>query len=52
MLSSVAGGSGDDAAAVFDADTGAGSDTAGGAWLTGFFFNVVFFSGIVTYGKW
>ena len=52
MLSSVAGGGGDDVAAIFDADTGAGSDTAGGAWLTGFFFNVVFFSGIVMYGEW
>ena len=52
MLSSVLGGSGDDAAAIFDADTGAGSDTVGSTWLTGFFFNVVFFSGIVTYGKW
>ena len=51
MLSSVAGGGGDDAAAIFDADTGAGSNTVGGAWLTGFFFNVVFFSGIVTYGE-
>ena len=29
MLSFVAGGSGDDAAAVFDAKTGAGGDTAG-----------------------
>ena len=52
MLSSVAGGGGNDAAAVFDADTGAGGNAAGGAWLTGFFFNVVFFSSIVTYGKW
>ena len=51
MLSSVVGGGGDDVAAVFNADTGAGGDTAGGAWLTGFF-NIVFFSGIVTYGEW
>ena len=49
MLSSVAGGGGDDAAAVFDVDTGTGGDTAGGAWLTGFFFDVVFFSSMVTY---
>ena len=51
MLSSVAGGGGDDVAAIFNAETGVGGDTAGGAWLTGFFFNVVFFSGIVTYGE-
>ena len=51
MLSSVAGGGGDDVAAVFNADAGAGGNTVGGAWLTGFFFNVGFFSGIVTYGK-
>ena len=31
MLSSVVGGSGNDAAAVFNVDTGTGSDTAGGA---------------------
>ena len=49
MLSSVAGGGGDDVAAVFNADTGAGGDTAGGAWLTGFFFDMVFFSGMVMY---
>ena len=47
MLSSVAGGSGDDAAAIFDVDTSAGSNTVGGAWLTGFFFEAVFFSGMV-----
>ena len=47
MLSSVAGGGGNDAAAVFDADTGIGSNTAGGAWLTGFFFEAVFFSSMV-----
>ena len=52
MLSFVAGGGGDDVAAIFDAETGAGGDTVGGAWLTGFFFNVVFFSGIVMYGEW
>ena len=52
MLSFVAGGVGDDVAAVFNAETGAGGDTAGGAWLTGFFFNVVFFSSIVMYGEW
>ena len=52
MLSFVAGGGGDDAAAIFDAETGADGDTVGGAWLTGFFFNVVFFSGIVMYGEW
>ena len=40
MLSSVEGGGGDDAAAVFNVDTGAGGDTVGSAWLTGFFFNV------------
>ena len=51
MLSSVVGGGGDDVAVVFNADTGAGGDTAGGAWITGFFFNVVFFSSIVTYGE-
>ena len=51
MLSSVAGGGGNDAAAVFDADTGAGGDTVGGAWLTGFFFDVVFFSGMVMCGR-
>ena len=52
MLSFVAGGSGDDAAAIFNAETCAGGDTVSGAWLTGFFFNVVFFSGIVMYGEW
>ena len=45
-LSSDTGGGADDAV---DADAGAGGDTAGGAWLTGFFFDVVFFSGMVTY---
>ena len=51
-LSSDTGGGGDDAAAVFDADTGAGGDTAGGAWLIGFFFDMVFFSGMVMCGRW
>jgi len=51
-LSSVTGGSDDDAAVVIDADAGTGGDTAGGAWLTGFFFNVVFFSSRVRYGRW
>ena len=50
-LSSDTGGCGNDAAAVFDANTGTGSDTAGGAWFTGFFFDVVFFSGMVTCGR-
>ena len=31
MLSSVTGGGSDDAAAVFNVDTGAGGDTIGGA---------------------
>ena len=44
-LSSDTGGSAD----AVDADAGAGGDTAGGAWLTGFFFDMVFFSGMVTY---
>ena len=48
-LSSDTGGSADDAVA---AGAGAGSNTAGGAWLTGFFFNVVFFSSMVTYDRW
>jgi len=52
MLSSDTGGGGDDAAAVFDADTGARGDTVAGAWLAGFFFDEVFFSGMVTYGGW
>jgi hypothetical protein len=52
MLSSDTGGGGDDAAAVFDANTGAGGDTVAGAWLAGFFFDEVFFSGMVTYGGW
>jgi len=52
MLPSVTGGSDDNAAVVIDVDADTGSDTAGGAWLTGFFFNVVFFSGMVTYGRW
>jgi hypothetical protein len=52
MLSSDTGGGGDDAAAVFDANTGAGGDTVAGAWLAGFFFDEVFFSGMVTYGRW
>ena len=51
MLSSVAGGSGNDAAAIFDADTGAGGDTVDGAWLTGFFFDVVFFPSMVMCGR-
>jgi len=51
-LSSVTGGGDDDAAVVVDADAGTGSDTVGGAWLTGFFFNVVFFSSMVMYGGW
>ena len=45
-LSSDTGDGADDAV---DADAGAGSDTAGSAWLTGFFFNMVFFSGMVMY---
>ena len=45
-LSSDTGGSADDAV---DTDAGAGGDIAGGAWLTGFFFDIVFFSGMVTY---
>ena len=45
-LSSDTGGSVDDAV---DADAGAGSNIVGGAWLTGFFFNMVFFSSMVTY---
>ena len=45
-LSSDTGGGADDAV---DADAGTGSDTADGAWLTGFFFDMVFFSGMVTY---
>ena len=45
-LSSDTGGSADDA---IDADAGAGGDTAGRAWLTGFFFNMVFFSSMVMY---
>ena len=52
MLSFVAGGGGDDVAAVFNVETGASRDTVGGAWLTSFFFNIVFFSGIVTHGEW
>jgi len=52
MLSSVTGGSDDDAAVVVDVDAGTGSNTAGGAWLTGFFFNVVFFSNMAMYGRW
>ena len=48
MLSSVAGDSGNDVAAIFNANTGAGSDTVSGASLTGFFFEVVFFSCMVT----
>jgi len=51
MLSSVTGGSDDNAAVVIDVDADTGSDTAGGAWLTGFF-NVVFFSSMVTYDRW
>ena len=51
MLSFVAGDSGNDAAVIFNAETGAGGYTAGGAWLTGFFFNVVFFSGIVIWRR-
>jgi len=50
-LSSDTGGGADDAVAVA-ADAGAGSNTAGDAWLTGFFFNVVFFSGMVMYEGW
>jgi len=50
-LSSDTGGGADDAVAVA-AGAGTGGDTAGGAWLTGFFFNVVFFSGMVTYDGW
>ena len=45
-LSSDTGGSADD---TIDADAGTGGDTAGSAWLTGFFFNMVFFSGMVMY---
>ena len=45
-LSSDTGGGADDAV---DADAGAGGDTAGGAWLTGFFFNMLFFSSMVMY---
>jgi hypothetical protein len=51
-LSSDTGGDGDNAAAVFDVDTGAGGDTAGSAWLADFFFDAVFFSGMVTYDRW
>ena len=45
-LSFDTGGGADDAV---DADAGTGSDTAGSAWLTGFFFDMVFFSGMVMY---
>ena len=45
-LSSDTGGGADDAV---DADAGAGGEIVGGAWLTGFFFDVVFFSSMVTY---
>ena len=45
-LSSDTGGSADDAV---DADAGAGGDTVGSAWLTGFFFDMVFFSSMVMY---
>ena len=51
-LISDTGGGGNDAAAVFDVDTGAGGNTVGGAWLTGFFFDTVFFSGMVMCGRW
>jgi hypothetical protein len=51
-LSSDTGGNGDNAAAVFDVDTGAGDDTAGSAWLADFFFDAVFFSSMVTYDRW
>ena len=44
MLSSVTGGSDGNAAVVIDVDAGTGGDTAGGAWLTGFFFNVAMWS--------
>ena len=46
MLSSVTGGSDDGAAVVIGADAGTGGNTAGGAWLTGFF------SSVVMYGRW
>jgi len=52
MLSSVTGGGDDDAAVVVDADADAGSNTAGSAWLAGFFFDTVFFSSMVMYGGW
>ena len=51
-LSSDTGVGVDDAAVVFNVDTGTGGDTVGGAWLTGFFFDVVLFSGMVMYGGW
>jgi hypothetical protein len=51
-LSSDTGGDGDNAAAIFDADTVAGGDTAGSAWFAGFFFDAGFFSGMVTYDGW
>jgi len=46
-LSFDTGGSDNDVAAVDNVEAGAGSNTAASAWLTGFFFNVVFFSGMV-----
>jgi hypothetical protein len=52
MLSSVTSGGSDGVVVAVDADTGTAGNTAGSNWLTGFFFNAVFFSGMVTYDVW